>query len=125
MKGLDTQSVVNTDAQSNIPIINTNIANAQQAHDINAAQPNVTVQSEQAQQHITQQVLMIYLNQYNKQEVLHHRLYLANSLLLDMTQQQKMTYNRMRVSNNTSDVNKLLQHKETIETLKGSGKNEE
>jgi len=50
----------------------------------------------------------------------------ANSLLMDMTQQQKMSDNRMRVSNNASDVNRSLQHKEMLETMKGSdGEREE
>ena len=50
----------------------------------------------------------------------------ANKLLMDMTQQQKMSDNRMRVSNNASDVNRTLQHKEMLETMKGSdGEREE
>ena len=49
----------------------------------------------------------------------------ANNLLMDMTQQQKMTDSRMRVSNNASDVNRALQHKEMIETMKeGEGEEE-
>ena len=50
----------------------------------------------------------------------------ANKLLMDMTQQQKMSDNRMRVSSNASDVNRSLQHKEMLETMKGSdGEREE
>ena len=48
----------------------------------------------------------------------------ANKLLLDMAQQQKMSDNRMRVSSNASDVNRSLQHKEMLETIKDSGKEE-
>ena len=209
MKGADTQSIINSDTQPITPTINANNPNAQQVHDVNATQPNVTVQSEQAQQLTAQQTgsgtpqivpteqtaqntgIMasnietlsaltqsrsggFTLNDAQGEKVSFttekgegHPLQVnnqdtgvsyaafssmmqnselagqfgnaiaasgltntdvystANNLLMDMTQQQKMTDRRMRVNSNASDVNRSLQHKETIETLKDNGEEEE
>jgi len=204
MKGADSQSVVNTGTQENIPTFNTSDTVAQQVSDMSANQPNVTIQSQQAQQagsgtpqivsteKTAQNTGIIASNietlsaltqsrsggftldgangepisfttgkgeghplQINNQDtgvsygsfssmmqngelagqfgnaiassgLTNTDVYnTANNLLMDMTQQQKLSDNRMRVSSNASDVNRTLQHKEMIETMKEGEGDEE